>query len=153
MTGSWQKAGGDGPNVKDRRPRADDGSLILTKVIPKRIDQAFAERIIALRRLGFSTAERTSYGFHATASALLNESGKWSMDAVEPALARSRACIDAWRDPFAELAAPRSQNVGRAALAAAVPGIAFNWRSDGVRESEIFGNITQALGNIVTFRR
>jgi integrase len=41
----------------------------------------------ALRRLGYSGAEMTAHGFRATASTLLNESGKWSIDAVELALA------------------------------------------------------------------
>jgi integrase len=41
----------------------------------------------ALRRLGYSSEEMTSHGFRATASTLLNESGKWSADAIERALA------------------------------------------------------------------
>jgi integrase len=41
----------------------------------------------ALRRMGYSTDEMTSHGFRATASTLLNESGKWSSDAIERALA------------------------------------------------------------------
>ena len=41
----------------------------------------------ALRRLGYSTDEMTAHGFRATASTLLNESGKWSPDAIERALA------------------------------------------------------------------
>lgn len=41
----------------------------------------------ALRRLGFSGDEMTAHGFRATASTLLNESGKWSPDAIERALA------------------------------------------------------------------
>ncbi len=41
----------------------------------------------ALRRLGYSTEEMTSHGFRSTASTLLNESGKWSPDAIERALA------------------------------------------------------------------
>ena len=41
----------------------------------------------ALRRLGFSTDEMTAHGFRAMASTLLNESGKWSPDAIERALA------------------------------------------------------------------
>jgi integrase len=41
----------------------------------------------ALRRLGYTTKEMTSHGFRATASTLLNESGKWSWDAIERALA------------------------------------------------------------------
>jgi integrase len=41
----------------------------------------------ALRRLGYTTDEMTSHGFRSTASTLLNESGKWSPDAIERALA------------------------------------------------------------------
>jgi integrase len=41
----------------------------------------------ALRRLGYSTEEMTSHGFRSTASTLLNESGMWSSDAIERALA------------------------------------------------------------------
>jgi integrase len=42
---------------------------------------------IALRRLGFGPEEMTSHGFRASASTLLNESGKWSADAIERQLA------------------------------------------------------------------
>jgi integrase len=41
----------------------------------------------ALRRLGYSGDEMTAHGFRSTASTLLNESGKWSPDAIERALA------------------------------------------------------------------
>ena len=41
----------------------------------------------ALRRLGYATDEMTAHGFRAMASTLLNESGKWSPDAIERALA------------------------------------------------------------------
>lgn len=41
----------------------------------------------ALRRLGYTNAEMTAHGFRAMASTLLNESGKWSSDAIERALA------------------------------------------------------------------
>lgn len=41
----------------------------------------------ALRRLGFTGDEMTAHGFRAMASTLLNESGKWSADAIERALA------------------------------------------------------------------
>ena len=40
----------------------------------------------ALRRLGYSGKEMTAHGFRSTASTLLNESGKWSADAIERAL-------------------------------------------------------------------
>ncbi len=41
----------------------------------------------ALRRLGYGQDEMTSHGFRASASTLLNESGKWSADAIERQLA------------------------------------------------------------------
>ena len=41
----------------------------------------------ALRRLGYGGNEMTAHGFRAMASTLLNESGKWSPDAIERALA------------------------------------------------------------------
>lgn len=41
----------------------------------------------AFRRLGFAKDEVTAHGFRATASTLLNESGKWNPDAIERALA------------------------------------------------------------------
>lgn len=41
----------------------------------------------SLRRLGYSGKEMTAHGFRAMASTLLNESGKWSPDAIERALA------------------------------------------------------------------
>ncbi len=40
-----------------------------------------------LRRLGYSSDEMTAHGFRAMASTLLNESGKWTPDAIERALA------------------------------------------------------------------
>jgi integrase len=41
-----------------------------------------------LRRLGYASGEMTAHGFRAMASTLLNESGKWSTDAIERGLAR-----------------------------------------------------------------
>lgn len=41
----------------------------------------------ALRRMGFAQDEMSSHGFRAAASTLLNESGKFSADAIERALA------------------------------------------------------------------
>jgi len=37
----------------------------------------------ALRRMGYGQNEMTSHGFRASASTILNESGKWSADAIE----------------------------------------------------------------------
>ena len=45
----------------------------------------------ALRRLGYSSEEMTAHGFRATASTLLNESGKWNPDAIERALAHGES--------------------------------------------------------------
>jgi integrase len=44
----------------------------------------------ALRRLGFGGDRMTAHGFRATASTLLNESGKWNPDAIERALAHGQ---------------------------------------------------------------
>ncbi|NOW45698.1 integrase [Novosphingobium sp. SG751A] len=44
-----------------------------------------------LRRLGYTSEEMTAHGFRAMASTLLNESGKWSPDAIERALAHGDA--------------------------------------------------------------
>ncbi len=53
----------------------------------------------ALRRLGFTSAEMSAHGFRASASTMLNESGKWSPDAIEAALAHQDA--DAVRRAYA----------------------------------------------------
>jgi integrase len=45
----------------------------------------------ALRRLGYSGNEMTAHGFRALASTLLNESGLWSPDAIERALAHDNS--------------------------------------------------------------
>ena len=41
----------------------------------------------ALRRMGYGKEEMTAHGFRSIASTLLNESGKWRVDAIERALA------------------------------------------------------------------
>ena len=43
----------------------------------------------ALRRLGFRSDVATAHGFRATASTLLNESGRWNPDAIERQLAHA----------------------------------------------------------------
>lgn len=47
----------------------------------------------ALRRMGFGKDEVCAHGFRATASSLLNESGLWSPDAIEKALAHRVSAI------------------------------------------------------------
>lgn len=43
----------------------------------------------AFRRMGFGPGEITAHGLRTTASTLLNESGKWSIDAIERSLAHA----------------------------------------------------------------
>lgn len=52
-------------------------------------DRPMSENTVnaALRRMGYSGDEMTAHGLRATASTLLNESGLWSPDAIERALA------------------------------------------------------------------
>jgi integrase len=45
----------------------------------------------ALRRMGYTGDEMTGHGFRSTASTLLNESGRFSPDAIERALAHTDA--------------------------------------------------------------
>lgn len=56
---------------------------------PQSIKKPISENVfnLALRRLGFKSEEMTSHGFRASASTLLNESGKWAEDAIERQLA------------------------------------------------------------------
>jgi len=46
---------------------------------------------LALRRMGFEQGQMTAHGFRAMASTLLNESGRWSPEAIERALAHKDA--------------------------------------------------------------
>ena len=43
----------------------------------------------ALRRMSYGPDDMTAHGFRSTASSLLNESGKWSADAIERALSHA----------------------------------------------------------------
>ena len=60
----------------------------------------------APRRIGYSQDEATAHGFRSTFSTLANESGKWSVDAIEAALAhiepnavrRAYARSDYWKE-------------------------------------------------------
>lgn len=67
------------------------------KVAPRPISENTLNS--ALRRMGFSSDEMTAHGFRASASTLLNESGLFSPDAIERALAHQDA--DAVRRAYA----------------------------------------------------
>lgn len=81
------------------RPITGEGKLVFpgTRTVQRPISENTLNA--ALRRLGYTTDEVTSHGFRATASTLLNESGKFSPDAIERALAHQDA--DAVRRAFA----------------------------------------------------
>ena len=72
-----------------RRLRSEQGGG--DRVFPSTFskDRPMSENTMnqALRRMGFEKDEMTSHGFRASASSLLNESGKWNPDAVEAELA------------------------------------------------------------------
>lgn len=69
------------------RPLTGEGRLVFpgTRTATRPISENTLNA--ALRRLGYSQDEVTSHGFRATASTLLNESGRFSADAIERALA------------------------------------------------------------------
>ncbi|MCW5704913.1 MAG: integrase arm-type DNA-binding domain-containing protein [Bradyrhizobium sp.] len=63
------------------------GKLVFPSV--RSVQRPISENTLnaALRRLGYSKEEATAHGFRASASTLLNESGKWHYDAIERQLA------------------------------------------------------------------
>ncbi len=63
------------------------GELVLPSIRTVRRPIAENTMNVALRRLGYSKDEMMAHGFRATASTLLNESGKWHIDAIERQLA------------------------------------------------------------------
>lgn len=64
-----------------------DGRLLFPGI--RSVERPISENTLnaAMRRMGYSQEEVCSHGFRATASTLLNESGKFSPDAIERALA------------------------------------------------------------------
>jgi integrase len=64
-----------------------DGRYVFPSI--RSVSRPMSENTVngALRRLGFAGDEMTAHGFRAMASTLLNESGNWSPDAIERALA------------------------------------------------------------------
>lgn len=61
----------------------DGASLVFPSI--RSSDRAISDNTLnaALRRLGYDQSQATAHGFRATASTLLNESGKWHPDAIE----------------------------------------------------------------------
>lgn len=69
------------------RPITGNQALVFPGIVS--VKKAISENTmnVALRRMGFGQDEMTAHGFRAAASTLLNESGKFSVDAIERALA------------------------------------------------------------------
>ncbi len=73
--------------LRDARDLTGDGGYVFPSIrTPKK---PMSENTVnaALRRLDYTGEEMTAHGFRAMASTLLNESGRWSPDAIERALA------------------------------------------------------------------
>jgi integrase len=77
--------------LKEARNLTGSGRLVFPSVRTSLRPMSENTLNAALRRLGYGNDEMTSHGFRSTASTLLNESGKWSPDAIERALAHSDA--------------------------------------------------------------
>jgi integrase len=77
--------------LKDTKSVTGRGRFVFPSLHAR--DRCMSENTLntALRRMGFGQDEMTSHGFRATASTLLNESGLWSVDAIERALAHGDA--------------------------------------------------------------
>ncbi len=69
--------------LRDLHRITGNGKLVFASVRSGAIPLSENTLNAALRRLGFTKDEMTSHGFRATASTLLNESRKWSEDAIE----------------------------------------------------------------------
>jgi integrase len=73
--------------LEELQPITGHGKLVFPGFVSSRRPMSENTLNGALRRLGFGQDEMTAHGFRATASTLLNESGKWSPDAIERQLA------------------------------------------------------------------
>jgi integrase len=73
------------------RPITGRGMLVFPGL--RSADRAISENTMnaALRHMGIRPDEHTAHGFRATASTMLNESGNFSADAIERALAHQDA--------------------------------------------------------------
>lgn len=73
--------------LADLKEITGHGTLVFPSV--RSADRSISDGTLnaALRRLGYAKDEMTAHGFRASASTLLNESGKWHPDAIERQLA------------------------------------------------------------------
>lgn len=68
-----------------------DGELLLPSIRSRKRPISDMTTNAALRRLGYAQDVASSHGFRSTASTLLNESGRWSADAIERELGHVEA--------------------------------------------------------------
>lgn len=73
--------------LREAKDITGDGQFVFPSIRSPRNPMSENTINAGLRRLGFEKDEMTAHGFRAMASTLLNESGKWSSDAIERALA------------------------------------------------------------------
>jgi integrase len=73
--------------LRELHERTGHGRLVLPSVQSPLRPMSENTLNAALRRMGFISSEVSAHGFRATASTLLNESGKWLPDAIEAELA------------------------------------------------------------------
>lgn len=73
--------------LKEAGAFTGEGKYVFPSIRTPRMPMSENTVNAALRRLGFTGNEMTAHGFRAMASTLLNESGKWTPDAIERALA------------------------------------------------------------------
>jgi integrase len=73
--------------LEELRPITGSGRLVFPSIRSNRRCMSENTLNAALRRLGYDKEQASAHGFRATASTLLNESGKWSSDAIERQLA------------------------------------------------------------------
>ncbi|WP_176056023.1 tyrosine-type recombinase/integrase [Brucella intermedia] len=66
-----------------------DGELVFPSIRSRRKPISENTFNAALRRMGYTTDQVTSHGFRASASTMLNESGRWPPDAIEAELAHA----------------------------------------------------------------
>ena len=73
--------------IEELRPISGNGRYLFPSI--RSTHRPISENTLnaALRRLGYTSDQVTSHGFRATFSTIANESGLWSVDAIERALA------------------------------------------------------------------
>lgn len=77
--------------LNELRELTGDAELLFPSIRSRARPISDATTNAALRRLGYKQTEASSHGFRATASTFLNESGKWSADAIERELGHIEA--------------------------------------------------------------